>query len=202
MGRATRFRLICNALALVMLLVGVRQLVNPAMTLSDPLYSTAQLNCPPCMYQFDPVRLLDSPLQKGAWQTPGMEQRIVQRLQAPHVRWLIFAAEAVRAVPLFFLFLGLAVGIRSFAKAGFTRRSMLWLRVSAAAALLWSLAGPVSRSLRASAFDVLFTGVESFRLPIGFHDLIQGLLISGAALVAIWAIEEAMAIRRSLDDYV
>jgi hypothetical protein len=96
----------------------------------------------------------------------------------------------------------LAAGIRSFAEAGFTRRSMLWFRVAAAAALLWSLAGPISRSLRASAFDVIFTGVEKFRLPIGFHDLIQGLLISGAALVAIWAIEEAIAIRSSLDDYV
>jgi hypothetical protein len=187
---------------MIMLLVGLRQLVDPLLVAADPLYGSAQMNCPPCTYQLDPVRLLDPPLQKRAWQTAGMEQRILQRLEVPHVPWLLFAAEAARSVPLFVLFLGLAAGIRGFAKAGFTRQSMLWFRLSAAAAFAWTLAGPISRSMRAAAFDKIFTGVDQFRLPVDFYDLIQGILISGAALVAIWAIEEAMAIRSNLEDYV
>jgi hypothetical protein len=56
--------------------------------------------------------------------------------------------------------------------------------------------------MRASAFDVVITGVERFRLPIDFYDLIQGILIAGAALVAIWAVEEAMTIQSSAEEIV
>ena len=202
MSRATRFKLVCNGLALLMLLVGLRQLVTPAASLSDPLLATARLNCSPCAYEKDPIRLLDPPLQKRGWRTPGVEQRILERLRMPGVHWLVAGSEAVRAVPLFLLFLGLAAGIRSFAAHGFTRRLVRWFRLSAAAAVLWSLSGPVSRSMRAWAFDPVLTGVERFRFPIDFYSLIQGMLIAGAALVALWAIEEAMAIRSDAEDFV
>jgi hypothetical protein len=79
---------------------------------------------------------------------------------------------------------------------------MKWLRLSAFSALLWALAGPVARSMKASAFDVVLTGVERFRLPVDFYSLIQGILIAGAALVALWAIEEALMIQSSAEDYV
>jgi hypothetical protein len=185
-----------------MFLVGLRQLVDPVLAFADPLLATAQLNCSPCAYEIDPVRLLDRPLQKQAWQTEGIEQRIAQRLQEPHVPWLVFGSEAVRSIPLFLLFLGLAVGIRSFAAAGFSRTSMKWLRLSAVAAIVWAAAGPVSRSMRASAFDVVITGAEKFRFPVDFYGLTQGILIAGAALVALWAIEEAVTIQSSEEEYV
>jgi hypothetical protein len=185
-----------------MFLVGLRQLVDPVLAFADPLLATAQLNCSPCAYEIDPVRLLDRPLQKQAWQTEGIEQRIAQRLQEPHVPWLVFGSEAVRSIPLFLLFLGLAVGIRSFAAAGFSRTSMKWLRLSAVAAIVWAAAGPVSRSMRASAFDVVITGADKFRFPVDFYGLIQGILIAGAALVALWAIEEAVTIQSSEEEYV
>jgi len=201
-SRATRFRLVCNSLALLMLVVGLRQLVDPVLAFADPLLATAQLNCSPCAYEIDPVRLLDRPLHKQAWQIEGIEQRIAERLQEPHVRWLVFGSEALRSVPLFLLFLGLAAGIRSFAATGFSRTSMKWFRLSAVAALVWAAAGPVSRSMRASAFDVVITGTEKFRFPVDFYSLIQGILIAGAALVALWAIEEAMTIEGIEEDYV
>jgi hypothetical protein len=202
MSRAKRFQLACNTLALLMLLVGLRQLVDPVLALKNPLLSTAQLSCSPCSYETDPVRLLDVPLQKRAWQTEGAEERILERLKEPRVYWLVFASEAVRAIPLFLLFVGLAAGIRSFAAAGFSPAVMKWLRLSAFSALLWALAGPVARSMKASAFDVVLTGVEKFRLPVDFYSLIQGILIAGAALVALWAIEEALMIQSSAEDYV
>jgi len=202
MSRATRFRLVCNLLALLMLIVGLRQLADPLLAFADPLLSTATLNCSPCTYETDPVRLMDPPLQKQAWKIEGIEESILERLQQPHVQWLVFGAEAVRAIPLFVLFFALAAGIRRFAKIGFSRRLMSWLRLSAAAALVWALAHPVSRSMRASAFDVVLTGTESFRIPIDFYPLIQGALISGAALVALWAIEEATALQSNAEEYV
>jgi hypothetical protein len=202
MNRATRFRLVCNGLALLMLLVGTRQLVDPILALADPLLATAQLNCSPCAYDIDPVRLLDRPLQRQAWQLGGVEQRILERLQEPHVPWLVFGSEAVRSIPLSVLFLALALGIRGFAAAGFSPGSIRWFRVSAVTALVWTAAGPVSRSMRASAFDVVLTGAEKFRFPIDFYSLIQGILIAGAALVALWAVEEATALRSSAEDYV
>jgi hypothetical protein len=185
-----------------MFLVGLRQLVDPALILIDPRLGSAQLNCSPCEYQTDPVRLIDPLLQKRAWQTPGIEQRILDRLQLPHVPWLLFAAEAVRSIPLFFLFVGLALGIRSFAKTGFTSSSVRWFRLAAVASLVWALAGPVSRGFRASAFDAAVTGVEKFRFAVDLYDLLQGVMISGAALVALWAVEEAMTMRSNLEDYV
>lgn len=202
MSRASRFRLVCNGLAFLMLLVALRQLVDPLLALADPLLATAQLNCSPCAYEIDPVRLMDGPVRKQGWQIDGVEQRILDRLEEPLVPWLVFGAEAVRSVPLFFLFLGLAVGVRSFAAAGFSHSAMRWFRVSAVAAIFWTVAGPISRSMRASAFDVVITGVEGFRLPIDFYDLVQGILIAGAALVAIWAVEEAMAIQSSAEEIV
>lgn len=202
MTRATRFRIVCNSLAVLMLLVGIRQLVDPALSLYDPLLGSAQLNCSPCRYDLDPVRLLDQPLQRDAWQTPGIDTRILGRLQLAEVRWLLFAAELVRSLPLFVFFVGLAGGIRSFARAGFTSLSLRWLRLAAAASLVWALAGPVSRSFRALALDAAITGMERFRLPVDFYDLLQGLMLSGAALVALWAVEEAIGIRSSLEDYV
>lgn len=202
MSRAMRFRLVCNSLALLMLLVGVRQLADAFLAYADPLLATANLNCSPCAYETDPVRLMDTPLQREAWRTEGIEQRILERLQRPHVRWMVFGAEAVRAIPLFVLFAALAAGIRSFAKRGFSRKLMGWLRLSAVAALVWALAHPVSRSMQASAFDVVLTGTEKFRLSVDFYPLIQGFLVAGAALVALWAIEEATALQSSEEDYV
>ena len=202
MGRAARFRLVCNALAILMFLVGLRQLVDPALILVDPLLGSAELNCSPCEYRIDPVRLVDPLLQKRAWQTPGADQRIIERLQLPTVPWLLFSVEAVRSIPLFLLFAGLALGIRSFAKTGFTSASIRWFRLAAAASLVWALAGPIARGFRASALDAAVTGVDGFRIALDFYDLLQGVMISGAALVALWAVEEAMAMRSNLEDYV
>lgn len=202
MSRAARFRVVCHFLSALLLITGLRQLVDPALTAVDPLLGTAQLSCSPCRVDLDPVRLLDRPLWKRAWQDSGIDERIQLKLVQPNVRRLLIGATAALAIPLCVMFVSLSIAVRRFARNGFASRATRWLRLSALSALIWTLMGPVSRSMRAWAMDSTISGAENFRVPIDFYHLISGALIAGMAWAAAWALQEAVEIQRDLDEYV
>ena len=202
MNRTVRFRLVCSVLSALLLVVGIRQLVEPVLTSMDPLLGTSQLSCTPCRIDTDPVRLLDRPLWKQGWQIEGVNQRIEQKLDEPRVQWLLIAATAAVALPLCLMFVSLGMAMRSFGRRGLASDAPRWLRLAALSALGWTLMVPVSRSLRAWALDSTISGVDSFRLPIDFYQLVTGVVIAGAALATVWALEEALIIQRDLDEYV
>jgi hypothetical protein len=54
----------------------------------------------------------------------------------------------------------------------------------------------------ALALDAVFTGADQFRLPVDFYHLARGLMIAGAALAAVWVLQEGAEHQDDLDRYV
>lgn len=197
-----RLRMVCNALAAFLLVVALRQLVDPVLTAFDPVLGTAELNCSPCRYETDPIRLMDPTVRDEAWGTPGMEARILERLESTRVRRLLLVAATTAAVPLCLTFLFLAFAMRSFAKSGFRSGAERWLKLTAGAALLWAVAGPLSRGFGTLALDAVLTGVDRFRVALDMYHVARGLMIAGAALTVIWILREGAEHEDDLDRYV
>jgi hypothetical protein len=202
-SRARRFRLVCYALAALFLVIGGLRLATSALPLIDPLLTTAHFECDPCVVRTDPVLLLGpNSARLKAWRTPGSEERISQRIRRTDVKLMLFAAQAVRAVPFFVLFLGLAMALRSFARTGFSPAGVRWIRRASLGAVGWTLAQPVSTSIRWTALSPITHGRELRHVVVGSDQLIVGILIAGAAWVVVKALEEALAMQRDLEEYV
>jgi hypothetical protein len=77
-----------------MLLVGRRQLIDLSLILVDPLLGSAQLNCSPCEYQTDPVRLIDPILEMH-----GLLQGVMTSGVALVGLWAIEEAMTLRSNP-------------------------------------------------------------------------------------------------------
>ena len=202
MARNNRLRRTCSVLAALLALVALRQLVDPVLIAIDPVLGTAELNCSPCRYETDPIRLLDPTIRDEAWRTPGVEARILERLEVARVRRLLLLAATMAALPLCLLFIFLALALRSFAKSGFRSGAERWLRLTAGAALLWAVTGPLSRGFGALALDAVFTGIDRFTVSVDLYHLARGVLIAGAALAVIWVLREGAEHQDDLDRYV
>jgi hypothetical protein len=202
MTKARRLRTVCNLLAAFLLIVALRQLVDPVLTAIDPLLGTAELNCSPCAYETDPIRLLDRPLRDEGWAAPDVAAKILERLESPRVRGLLLLSSIAAALPLSLAFVFLALALRSFVGSGFRSGAARWLRWTAGAAVLWAAMGPVSRGLGALALDAVFTGADQIRLPVDFYHLARGLMMAGAALAAVWVLQEGAEQQDDLEQYV
>ena len=203
MTRTARFRRMCRILAGLLLAAALIRLGISFVPLFDPLLAWPVTGCESCTFQRDPVTLLTTDeARKLAWQTPGTERRILEHLEQPEVRTLLFAAEAVRAVPLFVLFMSLALALRSFAVSGFNQIAARWLRWSAAASIGWVLAQPVAQSIRWTIFSPITHGRELTHLVLNVNDLIWPMLLSFAVWICAWALEEATTLQRDLEDFV
>ena len=203
MKRETRFRILCHILSALLLVVALWQLVGPAVIVTDPMLVGSRVQCTPeCTVERDPVRLLTDEYWKLAWRTPNIDALIAQRLEQPAVQGLLIATALLRAIPLFLLFISLAIAVRGFAVRGVSRREVRWLRRAAFASILWTLAQPVSDSLQRRAMNAVVRGSEESSFLLDPERLLSGLLIAGVALVAIRIIEGALALRDDLEDYV
>jgi hypothetical protein len=203
MDRTRRFRIICNVLATLFVLVGAAHLATAFVPLADPLLSRAVISCDPCRIEKDPVFLIEPETRRrDAWRTPGMAERISRRAEQPTVRLMLFAAEAVRGVPFFVMFLALAMGLRSFGSSGFSAGAVRWLKRSAAAAIVWTLAQPLSQSIRWTAFAPVTDREGVVHIVFGGSALLWGVLIAGAVWISVRALEAALVLQQDLEDYV
>lgn len=203
MHRTSRFRTACRLTAALFIAVAAARLLLSALPLIDPLLATAQLACDPCGVRTDPVLLLEiGSEQRRAWQTPGTGERIVELIRTPSVRLMLFLAEVVRSLPIVILFLSLAVALRRLASGGFSLGAIRWLRRAALAAIVWTLSLPVSQSLRSTALSPVTSGMQTLNLHIRVGDLILPALLAIAVWICVWALEEAVTIRKDLDDYI
>lgn len=201
--RARRFRRVASVLVVLFLITGVLRLTAATVPLIDPRLGNITYECNPCVLQTDPVLLLEpESARQKARRTPGSEQRILERIRLPEVKLMLFIASAVRAIPFFVMFLGFAMALRSFARAGFNRGGVRWLRRSALAAIVWTVAQPVAMSIRQTAFSPITHGRELRHLVFDSSALILGILIAGAAWLTVWALEEAVTMQRELEEYV
>lgn len=203
MTRSRRFTLVCRLLAVLFTLVALARVATAAAPLWDPLFSLPPRGCVDCGLRKDPILLLEPEVEwKEAWQTPGTEQRILELVERPSVRRMLFAAEAARAVPFFLMFTALALALRSMASAGFNSRAVRWLRHSALASIVWTLAHPVAQSIRWTAFSPITHGGPVKHMVLDLSHLLWPALLSAAVWVCVWALEEAIALQQDLDEYV
>lgn len=193
----------CSGLAALFLVIGVVRLAASALPLVDPLLTTAQYECNPCLVRTDPILLIESDsARQRAWRTPGTEERILERIARFDVKLMLFLAQAARGIPFFAMFLALAIAMRSFQRRGFNAAAVRWIRRGALAAVVWTLAQPVAMSLRWTALSPITHGRELRHIVFDGDALILGILIAGAAWVVAWALEEALVIQRDLEEYV
>ena len=200
--RARRFRLVCHGLAVLFLAIGLARLVTSVLPLVDPVLTTARIECDPCTIRTDPVLLLAPGMaRQEGWRT-GAQERIVERVGRPDVRLMLFSAQALRAIPFFVMFLALALALRSFARSGFNAAAVRWLRRAALGAVGWTLAQPVSMSIRWTALSPITHGRDLTHVVFDGNELVVGMLIAGAVWVAVWVLEEAVVMKRDLEEYV
>jgi hypothetical protein len=203
MNRSTRFKVVSRSMALLFMLIAVFRIGSSAATWVDPLYGAAALECEPCQITVDPVRLLASEQARiRAWRTPGSEARIRERVQAPRVRTMLFAAEMVRAVPLSLLFLSIALALNSFASGGFSIRAVRWLRRASLAGVFWILSQPVSESIRSTALSPITEGREAQIVVLVMGPFFWAVMVVAATWVCLRAMEDALALRRDLEEIV
>ncbi len=201
--RAKRFRAVARALALLLLLTGGVRLATGAFPLVDPALSTAIYTCDPCRFDTDLARLIESEsTRQRVRAAPGGMSRLEAHVAQPGVRLMLFVGEAARAVPFFIMFLGMALALRALAAKGFSIDAVSWLRRAALAALVWTLAESASKSIRSTALSPIADAKPTRHLIVDSDALLIGIIISGAAWVIVWALEEAHAIQRDLEEYV
>ncbi len=205
MERAKRLRLVCGMMALVCLLVAAGRLIAAAAPAIDPQLATLSVHCNGlrCWTERNPVRLLAPEQGEALVRSPDGRARLATLLERPRPRLLIAAGSAVRAAPLFLMFLFLALAFRALGRGrGFDPSGIAWLRRAAAAALVAVFCQPVSDTLRATALSQITTGEHQLFIAFNGGPFLWGLLLAGAAWAAVWALEEARGVEAALAEIV
>ena len=201
--RARRFRRLARAMALFLFAAAAVRLATGALPLIDPRLSTAQVTCDPCVLSTDGVRLLEpESVRERVRGVPSEVERLNRHLSQPKVKLLLFLAEMIRALPFFVMFLGMAMALRALAARGFNRDAVRWLRRAALAAIVWTIGQSAAASVRWTALSEITHGQATRHILLDPNSLIMGVMISGAAWVVLWALEEAQAMQEDLEEYI
>lgn len=171
--------------------------------LVDPVLTTATFSCDPCTLETSALRLVDSETARTTIQNaPGGEAKLRAHVAQPGVKLMLFIAGVVRAIPLSLILVTLALSLVNLAATGFSGASIRWLRRSALAAIVWTLALPLSMSIRWTALSSITHGREMRHIVLDTDEFLIGVLVSAGAWVLVWALEEANALQRDLEEYV
>lgn len=202
MGRERRLRLVSGAMALLFLCVAAGRLVTGALPLYDPVLSVAHVSCVPirCRIGADPADLLP-PRTDHARASPSSAE-ISAFARTPTARAELFVSRTLRAVPAALLFLFLGLALRRFSRGGFDDGGLAWMRRAATAALAGVLLGPVADTVRASAMTPLTAGRGELFLMFNGDTFFAALLLAGGVRVCVWALEDALRLRRELAEIV
>lgn len=159
-----------------------------------------------CEWRVDEVRLLPPAVQTAESERPKVIAILKERAETPGVRASLVAAELVRLIPEVLFLVSLALAFRRLGKGEvFGRRTIIWLRRAAAAALLAAVAQPVTVLAQMSILLAPLTGSESDNgvnvyMPIG--EALAGLFLASAAWVVAFALEEGKTKQDELAGYV
>jgi hypothetical protein len=195
MARPGRVKAVCAAMMILYLAVAAGRLAASALPLIDPMLTTAKVHCSftGCRVETDPFRLIpgrDS-ASRAKWASRGAQ--LEAHVRGPGVRAWMFAAEAIRGLPLVFLFLSLALASRALARTGSFGETIGWLRRAAAAALAGVAAQPIADSISATALSPVLLGRDQVHLHLVFNGgpFLWGVLLAGAVWMSVWALEQA-----------
>ncbi len=199
-----RFRALARGLSLLLLLIAGLRLATAALPLVDPALSTVVgPDCQSCFGTPDPAALIErEAARQRVREDPAALAALQAHLAAPRTRLMLFAAEMIRALPFFAMFCAMALALRALAAHGFSATAIAWLRRAALAALVWPVGHSGAVSLRWTALSPIADGEPVNHLVVKVGALVVGILVSGAAWVIVWALEEARAMQQDLEEYV
>ncbi|QPQ55869.1 hypothetical protein IC614_04595 [Allosphingosinicella flava] len=190
---AHRARLFCLAMMMLFFAVAAGKLVAGFLPLADPALSTLKVYCriDMCWPETDPMRLLPPrSLQAGSLPEAQLV-RLPEVIRTPRARNLMFAAEFVRSLPGIFLFVSLALASRAIAAGAGFSAIMGWLRRAAISAFVLVLAQQIANTLRATALSPVLLGREGLSVWLSGGAFLEGILLTGAAWMSVWALEKA-----------
>jgi hypothetical protein len=193
-----RLQRFCRTLAFLFILaIAVRVAALAVPINATSLRATPVWGCDICDLRGDLLMLARSEASRGE-----IDQRMLQQMERPKVAVMLHSARFIQFAPFFALFASLALAFRSLASSGFSRYAIRWMRRAAVASILLVLLEPVADSLRLTAFSAAVHGREHLMVRIEPMELLSSLLIAGAAWASLWALQEALALRKDLEKFV
>jgi hypothetical protein len=197
------FRRLCHLLAGGLLLLAGLRLGLAFVPLFDPLFEVPVIGCNGCNLREDPVLLLEpETARRAAWRDPSAASQIVALVEQPRVRAGLALAQLIRALPFAVLLGALALAIRSLAGRGIAPATLRWLKRSALAGLVYALAQPIAQSVRWTIFSPVTLGEARTHIVLEVGTIFWPLLLAGAAWVSALAMQQALALRTELEDFV
>ena len=197
MTRISRFRTVCRSVFLLLMIILLVRLAAALVPPLNPLAGEPIWGCDLCELRQDVVRLTPPEVERQA-----LDRLFVARLAMPGVSSMMRAAQAVQLLPFVAVFFCLAMAFRSMAAGGLTRPALRWLRRSALATTLLILADPISQSIRWTAFSPVIHGREHMIVSAEPARMLWLILLWGGMWAFVWILEEAVMLRRDLEEYV
>lgn len=188
----------------IFLAVALGKLVAGVLPLVDPALSSLKIYCrlDGCWPETDPLHLLPPRSLQGGPLSDAQVVGIRLVLDTLRARAFMFAAEFVRALPAIALFLSLAFTARAMARGQGFVALIVWLRRAAVSAFVLVFAEQVANTLRATALSPVLLGRESIAVSLSGGPFLWGILLTGAAWMAVWALEQARAAEIELAEIV
>ncbi len=204
MGRAQRLKSICAVMMVICLAVAFTRLAFGVLPLINPALTTGQIICEDdgCRFDANSLRLLPDGEREAVAISPSRRQQLDELIQSSRARLMLFASEAIRAVPAFLLFYGLAMVSRMLARGSGYGKAIPWLRRSADFAIVSVLARPLADTFRDSAVSSVTLGTESFFFSFDARSFVWGLLLAGAVWMALWVLDQARLVESELAEIV
>jgi hypothetical protein len=193
-----RLQKFCRALAFLFVLAIVLRVAALAVPINaTSLRATPVWGCDICDFRGELLMLARPEASRGE-----IDQRMLQQMERPKVALMLHGARLIQLAPFLALFASLALAFRSLATTGFSPYAIRWMRRAAFASIFLVLFEPVADSVRLTAFSAAIHGREHLIARIEPMELLWSLLIAGAAWASLWALQEALALRKDLEKFV
>lgn len=204
MKREQRLRSICTVMMVVYFAVAITRLAFGILPLINPALTTGQVICEPvgCRFDANSLRLLPNGERETVAVSSVRRHQLDELIKGSRTKLMLFASEAVRALPAFFMFYGLAMVSRVFARGGGYGEAIPWLRRSAGFAIVSVLTQPLADTFRDSAVSSVTRGTESFFFSFDARSFVWGMLLAGAVWMALWVLNQARLVESELAEIV
>jgi len=195
-------QLVATAMMALCFMVAAGRVVTGLAPLADARLAAAEVTCKfwECELDKSPLRLL--PQERGQAQLVIDAVHLDALVEEPVTRALVAAGALTAALPAVWMFFSLALAFQAFGRRKDLGRAVRWLRRAALGAFAWVALQPLADTLRATALSPASTGRQQIFLMFQGGDFLWGIIIAGAALVAVWALEEGIKSERALAEIV
>jgi hypothetical protein len=183
-------------------MVAAGTLVRGVLPAADPRLASAGVTCSfwHCELDDSPLRLLP---QEGGRPLLLIDAAALDGVvDRPQARILIATGALAAALPAAWMFLSLALAFRSFRRRRDLSQAVRWLRAAALGAFAGVVLRPLADTLRATALSPASTGEQQIYLMFEGGNFLWGMIITGAVLVAVRALEQSIRSEQALAEIV